>query len=87
MSYKEIIQNNEKYAPVRWWPHYAYHYTDIQNAVSILESEMLYSRTQAEELHVMQNDNASRQVIDMTRDRITSYVRFYFRPLTPTQYL
>ena len=86
MSYKEIILNNEKFASFRWWPHYAYHYTDIRNAVSVLESGMLYSRMQAEELHVMQNDNASRQVIDMTRHATTSYVRFYFRPLTPTQY-
>lgn len=86
MSYKDIILNNEEYAPARWWPHYAYHYTDISNAVSILESGMLYSRLRAEELHVMMNDNASRQVIDMTAQRTASYVRFYFRPLTPTQY-
>lgn len=86
MSYQEIILKNEEFAPVKWWPHYAYHYTDIRNAVSILESGMLYSRMQAVELQVMQNDNASRQVIDMTEQRTTSYVRFYFRPLTPTQY-
>ena len=86
MSYQEIILKNEEFALVKWWPHYAYHYTDIRNAVSILESGMLYSRMQAVELQVMQNDNASRQVIDMTEQRTTSYVRFYFRPLTPTQY-
>lgn len=86
MSYKDIILKNEEYAPARWWPHYAYHYTDISNAVSILESGMLYSRLRAEELHVMMNDNASRQVIDMTAQKTASYVRFYFRPLTPTQY-
>ena len=34
----------------------------------------------------MMNDNASRQVIDMTAQKTASYVRFYFRPLTPTQY-
>ncbi len=86
MSYKDIILKNEEFAPTRWWPHYAYHYTDIRNAVSILESGMLYSRLRAEELHVMMNDNASRQVIDMTAQKTASYVRFYFRPLTPTQY-
>lgn len=86
MSYQEIILKNEEFALVKWWPHYAYHYTDIRNAISILESGMLYSRMQAVELQVMQNDNASRQVIDMTEQRTTSYVRFYFRPLTPTQY-
>lgn len=86
MSYKDIILKNEEYAPARWWPHYAYHYTDIRNAVSILETGMLYSRMRAEELHVMLNDNASRQVIDMTAQKTASFVRFYFRPLTPTQY-
>lgn len=86
MSYKDIILENEKYASARWWPHYAYHYTDIRNAVSILESEMLYSRIRAKELQVMHNDNASRHVIDMTAQDTTSFVRFYFRPLTPTQY-
>ena len=86
MSYKDIILKNEEYSSARWWPHYAYHYTDIRNAVSILETGALYSRIRAEELHVMLNDNASRRVIDMTAQQTTSYVRFYFRPLTPTQY-
>lgn len=34
----------------------------------------------------MKNDNASIQVINMTEAATTAYVRFYFRPLTPTQY-
>ena len=86
MSYKDIISRNEEYASARWWPHYAYHYTDVRNAVSILESGMLYSRLRAKEYDVMLNDNASRQVIDMTAPETASFVRFYFRPLTPTQY-
>lgn len=86
MSYKEIISENESAAAVHWWPHYAYHYTDVRNAVNILESGMLYCRTRATELDVMRNDNASRQVIDMTSPETSSFVRFYFRPLTPTQY-
>ena len=71
---------------VKWWPRFAYHYTDISNAVSILLSGKLYSRISASYMDLMKNDNASRQVIDMTSSEITSYVRFYFRPLTPTQY-
>lgn len=86
MGYSDIIIQNKCIASVRWWPHYAYHYTDVRNAVSILASEKLYSRTRAEEFNVMFNDNASRQVIDMTAPETLSYVRFYFRPLTPTQY-
>lgn len=86
MGFKEIIEQNKRLAPVHWWPLYAYHFTDVSNAVSILESRILYSRTKAKELGAMVNDNASRQVINMTTQATASFVRFYFRPLTPTQY-
>lgn len=87
MGYKEIIQDNcEHHSSFPWWPKLAYHYTDVKNAVSILSSGTLYSRAKAEHLGVMKNDNASRQVIDMTKTNAISCVRFYFRPLTPTQY-
>ena len=49
-------------------------------------TSMLFSRAKAEAMGVMRNDNASRQVIDMTKTEAISCVRFYFRPLTPTQY-
>lgn len=87
MIYADIIQNNCKFhSPVSWWPRFAFHYTDVQNAVSILDSGYLYSRQIAEDSNVMKNDNASRQVIKMTNPTVKSYVRFYFRPLTPTQF-
>ncbi len=87
MDFRDVIERNAQLnIPVRWWTRYAFHYTDIRNAVSILASGQLYSRTEANERHVMSNDNASRQVIDMTGSATTSLVRFYFRPLTPTQY-
>ena len=86
MTYEDVIRKNcESYSP-SWWPKFAYHYTDVTNAVSILSSGYLYSRMQAEKLGVMKNENASRQVIDMTEASTTSFARFYFRPLTPTQY-
>lgn len=87
MNYKETIQRNcNECSPVSWWPQFAFHYTDLSNAVSILSSGFLYSRIKAERFGVMRNDNASRQVIDMTGDRVKASVRFYFRPRTPTQY-
>lgn len=87
MSYFEIIRDNCKnHSPVSWWPHFAFHYTDVTNAVNILATGYLYSRADASNRGFMQNDNASRQVIDMTDTGVTSMVRFYFRPLTPTQY-
>ena len=87
MTFKEIIQVNcRNHSAVRWWPHYAYHYTDVENAVNILRTGCLYSRVEANRLKLMKNDNASRQVIDMTNSGATACVRFYYRPLTPTQY-
>ncbi len=87
MNNTDIIRDNcECHSPVAWWPKFAFHYTDVTNAVGILDSGVLYSRARAEQLRLMHNDNASRQVIDMTQTEASSYVRFYFRPLTPTQY-
>ena len=87
MDYREIIKDNcENHSKVSWWPRFAFHYTDVKNAVSILSSGYLYSRTNAQKSGLMHNDNASRQVIDMTMTEAAANVRFYFRPLTPTQY-
>lgn len=87
MTYEEIIQNNcRNHSPVSWWPNYAFHYTDVSNAVNILKEGVLYSRQDVTRRNLMSNDNASRQVIDMTYSGATSNVRFYYRPLTPTQY-
>ena len=87
MSFAETIRDNCKHhSPVPWWPRFAYHYTDVTNAVGILEKGILYSRAKAESMNLMHNDNASRQVIDMTQTEARSCARFYFRPLTPTQY-
>lgn len=87
MSYRNIIADNCKnHSVVSWWPRFAYHYTDITNAVNILSSGFIYSRLNAQQSGVMKNDNASRQVIDVTNFDTVSSVRFYFRPMTPTQY-
>lgn len=86
MLFEEIIKKNCQESPVKWWPRFAYHYTDISNAARILLSNKLYSRIKAEDNYIMSNDNASLQVINMTQSAAKSFVRFYFRPLTPTQY-
>ena len=85
-SYADIIKRNREISAVKWWPNFAYHFTDVMNAAGILSSGVLYSRTEAENENRMINNNASVQVIDVTSDVVRSSVRFYFRPLTPTQY-
>lgn len=69
-----------------WWPDYVYHYTDIQNAVSILKTGALFSRNVADSAGLMTTDNASQDIIDSTGEELKDYVRLYFRPRTPTQY-
>lgn len=86
MAFADTIEKNYTLSPVKWWTKFAFHYTDISNAISIIRQETLYSRLYAKEEHLMKNDNASYQVIDMTAANAQSFVRFYFRPLTPTQY-
>lgn len=87
MNYGDIIQQNLNFpAPTSWWCRYAFHFTDVSNAASILKSGRLYSRSQALNHNIMLNDNASRQIIDITDSEVISNVRFYFRPQTPTQY-
>ena len=87
MEYADIIKDNcENHSSAAWWPKFAFHYTDVTNAVSILSTGFLYSRVNTKKMNLMKNDNASRQVIDMTKTEAAANVRFYFRPLTPTQY-
>lgn len=88
MTYDKIINKNKDMLlfEYKWWATHAFHFTALDNAISILKSGVLYSRIKAEQNSLMHNENASRAVISMTDFEVLSYVRFYFRPLTPTQY-
>ena len=87
-SYKEVIdEQRRKLSPnIRWWPLYLYHFTDIHNAVSIIKGEYIYGRKTASEKGLMTTENASVNVINITDETVTEYVRLYMRPKTPTQY-
>lgn len=82
MTYGDIIKNNSQKHP---WSKYAYHFTDITNAVNILAEGRLYSRNKALAKGLMLNDNASEKILAYN-EFVKDYVRFYFRPMTPTQY-
>lgn len=68
-----------------WWPRFAYHFTDVSNARSILEHGALLSRNDAVSAGLMAHDNAHQGVITQS-EASHGFVRLYFRPLTPTQY-
>lgn len=88
MTYHEIITYNRKRLPrsINWWPMYFYHFTDIRNALGIIEKGWIYARHNAEKNALMNSDNASRNVIAVSSSPIKDYARLYFRPKTPTQY-
>ncbi|CAF1432277.1 unnamed protein product [Adineta steineri] len=64
------------------WSGYVYHFTHLENAVTILRQRKLKSRQQ---LLSDFKDSSALNVIRGTRAQVKEYVRFYFRPLTPTQ--
>lgn len=69
-----------------WWPRYVYFFTDMRNAISILEKGCLLSRDWAESLDFIEVDGASREIISQTREECLKFVRLYYRLRTPTQY-
>ena len=63
-----------------------FHFTDVRNAASILNSGVLLSRAEMDRQGGILVDGASPNVISGTEDEVKENVRLYFRPRTPTQY-
>jgi hypothetical protein len=70
----------------RWWPLLVFHYTDIRNAVKVLQEGCLYSRKYLEDSDKLIVSSGSSKVLADTNTSIKDCVRLYFRPKTPTQY-
>lgn len=68
------------------WFKYCYHFSHVENIVSILEDGQLLSRSEAIRTEKMVSDNASRKIIEQTNPTFQDYVRLYFRPKSPTQF-
>lgn len=58
-----------------WWPDFLFHFTDIKNVVSILNSGFLLSRRQLALRDKNWEDAASPKIIGRTNPDITDYVR------------
>lgn len=68
-----------------WWPEYLFHFADISNVIAILKSGELLSRAEIGGQGGF-TDSASPDIIRQTKADWKDYVRFYFRPRTPTLY-
>lgn len=82
LSNEDWVRRSER----RWWPKFVFHYTDIRNAVSILEDEHLYSRKHLERTGKPLVSSGSSSVLAGTNTSVKDCVRLYLRPKTPTQY-
>ncbi len=63
------------------WSGYAFHFTHLENAVSIIQSGKIRSRNLSQF-----RDSAGASFISTTNSQVKNFARFYFRPKTPTQY-
>jgi len=69
--------------PNSYWPKCLFHYADLENALSILSEDAIYSRNLAKEKGVQKIDSAGQDVIGNTDVEFLDYARLYFRPKTP----
>jgi hypothetical protein len=72
--------------PGSYWPKFLFHYADIQNAVSILSEDAVYSRDLAREMGLHSIDSADPEIIGRTVPQYLGFARLYFRPKTPPLY-
>lgn len=64
------------------WKGYIYHFTHVENAVSIIQNEKLQGRNYCNDF----KDSAGATLIGRTVNDVKDFARFYFRPKTPTQW-
>lgn len=87
-TYRDIILRESRKLPeeIAWWPNYLYHFTDINHAVSIIDTGWIYGRTTVKQKHLTKTDAASQNVLSVTSEAVKQCGRLYMRPLTPTQF-
>ena len=68
------------------WVKFAFHFTDIINAIAILTTGKVRCRADLELENLLSVDIASPTVLATTSAEVKKSVRLYFRPRTPTQH-
>ncbi|WP_224984226.1 DarT ssDNA thymidine ADP-ribosyltransferase family protein [Geomonas agri] len=64
------------------WSGFIYHFTHVENLVKILKQQAIKSRSRSNSFC----DSAGGSLIAHTSETVKGFARFYFRPLTPTQW-
>jgi hypothetical protein len=72
----QLISTSESH-----WAGFVYHFTHLENALNIIKDRKILPRNKA-----TFKNSAGNSFINTTLDEIKNFTRFYFRPLTPTQY-
>lgn len=91
MSFKKILDSEDVKRHLgfhrKWWSDYIYHFSHVTNVASILNDNIIKSREELKSgIPIDYNENASLEVINSSNKNVHKFVRFYFRPLTPTQF-
>ena len=94
LTYKEILNDLEsgriktgiEGTNKKSWLKYCYHFSHVENIISILKDGELLARSEVIRLGKMVNDNASEKIIQLTNPKYKEFVRLYFRPKSPTQF-
>ena len=90
----EILDHIKEIAPSlrlprsrRWWTKWLFRSDHVENAAQILNCGVLLSRAAAEDRGVIVKDSGSPTYLADLSDEQRRYVRLYFRPRTPTQFV
>ena len=88
LGYMDGVGSQLRLDPARrWWPKWLYRSDHVENTARILNSGELLSRAAAEQRGVIAKDCGSARYVRDLLDEQLRYVRLYFRPRTPTQYV
>ena len=82
LGQKEWVKRSERH----WWPRFVFHYSDIRNAIKILQDGHLRCRKYLEDHDALPVSSGSPTVLAGTNTAVKGCVRLYFRPKTPTQF-
>ncbi len=85
--FDELRRRDWNTAPIETrWMGFLFHITNLDHAISILESGTLFSRSEAQRRQLFRHDSAAAEIISSTAPEVRNCARLYFRPRTPTFY-